>query len=346
MLVKQAREAARQWVFEDAVGIPGFYGALFLGSTNWMPAEGPLPLTSDVDVKIILEGTQPPAGNFKFPYRGIVLDVSYTSSDQFQSSDDILADISMATQFTGPNVILDPSGQLTMMSKTVSRDYARRKWVQNRYENARNWLLLSLGFLNPSGPFPDQVSAWLYATSQLSHLILVADLQNTTVRRCLIASREVLAKYHHLSLHETILDILGSAGLYPEEVASLLASCTEVFDVSMGLYKTPFMGSSMITDFARPLAIEGSKELIQEGYHREAVFWIAVTHTRCQQVIENDGSAETRAMLTPRYYDLLGKLGVKSTSDLRDRIDRIRELLPRLGQVSSDIIASNSEITE
>ncbi len=85
------------------------------------------------------------------------------------------------------------------------------------------------------------------------------------------------------------------------------------------------------------MAIDGSEELIQRGYHREAMFWIAVTHSRCQKVLPRRFSES--------YLDLPGDLGIASSAEVRRRcaeIERppanlpfrdatVRERLPRGG---------------
>jgi hypothetical protein len=58
-----------------------------------------------------------------------------------------------------------------------------------------------------------------------------------------------------------------------------------VFDTAKAVIKTPFSFASDISDAAGPIAIDGSRELIERGLHREAVFWIVVTYSRCQKVL-------------------------------------------------------------
>ena len=54
MKVEQARDAARQWVIEEASGLPGFCGAYSAGSTNWLPDDADLATTSDFDIMVVL----------------------------------------------------------------------------------------------------------------------------------------------------------------------------------------------------------------------------------------------------------------------------------------------------
>jgi hypothetical protein len=60
MLVKEAKDVVRQWVVEEGSTIAGFCGAYFCGTTNWMRDDAELPLTSDVDVAIVIDRADPP----------------------------------------------------------------------------------------------------------------------------------------------------------------------------------------------------------------------------------------------------------------------------------------------
>jgi hypothetical protein len=346
MIVKQAKDVARRWVSEEASKIPRFYGAFFVGSVNWMSDETPFPSTSDLDVRVIVEDSQPPGEIRKFRYRDVVLEVSYGSSEQFQSTEKILGDYTIACHLARPSIILDPLGQLTKIQEEVSRDYAKRKWVHKRCENVQDLLLASFQWLNETDPFHDQVFAWLYATGVPNHMVLTADLKNPTVRRMFAASRDVLGRYGYLSLHESVLGILGSEHMSREQVESFLKSCTEVFDVAKDIVKTPFFGASTISDFAGSVAIDGSRELITSGYHREAVFWIAVIHTWCQKALYNDASTEVQQRFMPSYQHLLRDLGVTSFDDLQHRNEQTEELFPEVWKVAEAIIAANPEIMD
>lgn len=345
MLVRQAKDAARQWVVEEAGRIPRFYGAYFVGSINRLPEDAPFPDTSDVDVQIVLEGHEAPDDNQLFLYRDVVLEVSYAPSDHLQSPEQVLGNYPVAIHFTAPSIILDPSGRLEHLRAAVSREYAKPEWVRKRCEHARDWLLASMEWLQGTDPIHDQVFSWTFPATALAHILLVADLQNPTERKCLVASKEVLARYDHLSLHHAMLGIWGSAGLSRERVQSLLTACAEAFDAASTIVRTPFFGASTISEHARPIAIDGSRELIDRGYHREAVMWIVVTHSWCQKALHNDAPPEVRKAFTPSYRRLLDELGIASTADVQKRADEIRRLLPAVWEVSEEIIATSPAIS-
>lgn len=87
MLIKDAKELARQWVIQEGSQLPGFQGAFFHGSTNWSPEDEILAPASDVDVMVVLTDPNPPIKLGKFIYKDVLLEISYIAADQVQSPD-------------------------------------------------------------------------------------------------------------------------------------------------------------------------------------------------------------------------------------------------------------------
>ncbi len=349
MIVGQAKDAARQWVLEEARMAPGFRGAFYHGSTTWLPDAAVLPATSDVDVVIVHADPNPPATRGKVIYQDVLLDVSYLPGDQLQSPDQILGLSHLAGSFRTATIILDPSGRLTALQAAVSKDYAKRRWVYQRCEHARGKILTNLAGLaelNDAAPFHDQVIPWLFATGVTTHVLLVAGLKNPTVRRRYVAARDLLADYGRLEFYHTLLELLGCAHMSRARVEQHLAALAAVFDVAKEVVTTPFAFASDLSERARPIAIDGSRELIERGYHREAMFWVAVTYSRCQKVLYHDGSVEMRERFNPGYWSLLGELGIASFTDLQQRGEQVKALLPRVWEVADAIIAANPDIEE
>jgi hypothetical protein len=346
LIVKDAKDIARQWVIEEASKAPGFYGAFYAGSMNWLPDDAVFPATSDLDIWVVLADPNPPDKLGKFIYRDVMLEVSYLPSKQLQSPDLILSDYHLAGSFRIPNIILDPSGQLTKLQAAVFKDYAKRQWVYKRCEDARNKILERLRGLNESEPFHDQVLAWLFPTGVTTHVLLVAGLKNPTVRQRYVAVRELLAYYDRLDFYMTLLEMLGCARMSRGRVEHHLAALTEVFDIAKAVVKTPFFFTSDISDIARPIAIDGSRELIERGYHREAIFWIVATYSRCQKVLYYDAPVEMQDRFSSGYRQLLGDLGITSFADLQQRNEQVKEFRPRVWEVAEAIMAANPEIED
>ncbi|HSH78165.1 MAG TPA: hypothetical protein VLA19_06500, partial [Herpetosiphonaceae bacterium] len=295
---------------------------------------------------VVLADPTPPNKLGKLIYEDVLLDVSYLPWEQVQSPEEILGQSHLAGSFRTANVILDPSGELTNLQAAVAKDYAKRRWVRTRCEHARDKILANLHDVNEAAPFHDQVLPWLFATGVTTHVLLVAGLKNPTVRRRYVAVHELLVEYAHPDFHNALLELLGCAQLSRERVEEHLATLTEVFDVAAAVVKTPFFFASDISDVARPIAIDGSRELIERGYHREAVFWMAATYSRCQKVLYHDAPEALREGFSPGYRLLLDDLGISSFADLRRRGERVKRFLPRVWEMAEAIMAASPEIEE
>jgi hypothetical protein len=346
MNVTQARAVARQWVLEEASPAPGFAGAIFHGSSNWLPGDAPLPATSDLDLFVAHADANPPPKPGKFVYRGVILDVSSLPVDQLRSPSMVLGRYHLAGSFRTSSVIADPSGRLTSLQAAVASDYAKRPWVAQRCEDARDNVLRHLESLREGEPFHDQVTAWLFATGVTTHILLVAGLENPTVRRRYLAAEDLLADYHRLDFYETLLASLGCAQIGRIQVEQHLAALTDAFDAAKAVVKTPFFFASDISDLGRPIAIDGSRELIADGHHREAVFWIVATYARCQKIIYHDAPPAMRHRFDPGFRHLLGDLGITSFADLQERGEQVLSLLPHVSAVASAIMAANPAIED
>jgi hypothetical protein len=346
MIVKQARAVARRWVIDEASNLPGFHGAFFHGSAAWLPDDAILPTTSDLDVVVVLTEPNPPQKPGKFIYRDVLLDVTYLLSHELRSPEWVLGQSHLAGSFRRPSVISDPSGWLTEINAAVSKDFAKRRWVVRRCEHARDKVLQNLESVHESEMFPDQVTAWLFATGVTTHVLLAAGLKNPTVRSRYVAVRQLLADYQRSEFYDTLLNLLGCAHMTRDQVEHHLAALIDVFDATKAVIKTPFFFASDISDIGRPVAIDGSRELIEQGDHREAVFWIVATYSRCQKVLHFDAPVGMQQRFSPGFLHLLGDLGISSYADLQQRSEQVKKFLPRDWEVAEAIIAANPEIED
>ncbi len=346
MRVKQALDAARQWVAEEARALPGFVGAFSHGSVNWLPPDATLAPTSDVDVMVVLAGAEPPDKIGKLVYRDVLLEVSFLPRQRMQPAERILGDYHLAGSFRLASILADPSGELGELQAAVAQGYARRRWVYARCEHARAQVLRHLQPLAGPAPLHDQAMAWLFAAGVTTHVLLVAGLRNPTVRRRYVAARELLADYGQEDFYPSLLELLGCARMPRARARQHLAALTEVFDAAKAVIRTPFFFASDISDLARLIAIDGSRELIERGDHREAIFWLAATYSRCQKVLYHDAPVELQERFSPAYRQLLADLGITSPADLQRHGAQVRAFLPRLWTVAEAILAANPAIED
>lgn len=295
---------------------------------------------------VVFDLPEPPEKLGKFFSQDVLLEVSYLPADQIASPEQVLSHYHLAGSFRRPGIISDPSGQLNKLYAAVSRDYAKREWVYKRCAHARTNVLNLVSSLNESAPLHDQVTSWLFATGVTTHILLVAGMRNPTVRKRYLATRELLIDYQLLDFYEILLEMLGCATMSRERVEHHLAVLEEVFDVAKTVLKTPYRFAADISDTGRPIVIEGSREMIERGFHREAIFWMVATYSRCQWVLAHDGPIEVQARFNHGYQHLLADLGITSFADLQHRCEQVKQSLPRIWEVAEAIIAANPEIED
>ncbi len=343
--VGPGRSTAAAWVARYAQPGAGFRGAYFSGSTVGLPDDAELPPSSDIDIVVVTAEDDPPAKPGKLRYRDTLLEVSYLPWSQLQSADDVLASYHLAGSFRTDTIIDDPTGHLRTVQAHISGSFAARHWVRRRCQDARHRIETRLAAIDPSAPFHEQVLACLFPTGVTTHVLLVAALRNPTVRLRYLAAREVLADYGHLGLYPELLDLLGCRHLPARRIQHHLRELTKTFDATAEVAKTPFFFSSDITPAARPIAINGSQDLIDRGDHHEAVFWIIATFARCHTILAAD-APELHHALAPAFRSAVTDLGISSSEDILHRAEEVIRFLPRLWRTTEDILASNPGIGE
>ncbi|MFD0022333.1 hypothetical protein [Streptomyces sp. NPDC058382] len=344
MRVGAARAAAVRWVSAHARTAPGYRGAYFSGSTVGRPDDAELAPSSDVDVMVVTEQDEPPAKPGKLRYEGVLLEISYVPWAELDDPAEVLSSYHLAGSFRRDTVIDDPTGRLRALHAAVSPRFAEPGWVHRRCLDALHRVEGRLAAFDTSLPFHEQVTAWMFPTGVTTHVLLVAALRNPTVRLRYAAAREVLTAYGRPELYPELLELLGCAGVSGQRVRHHVAELTRTFDATVPVARTPFFFSSDLTAQARPIAVDGSLELLDRGDHREAVFWIVATLARCHTVLAVDAPALHAARL-PAFEAAVAELtGITGTADILARRDEVTRFLPRLRAAAEEILAAGAGV--
>lgn len=332
-----------RWVEDDATRIPAFRGALWHGSILTLPDDAELAASSDIDIVLVIDdpGGAPKLG--KIDRDGVLLDVSFIAWEEIRSPEVVLADHSLAPTLRNPQILADPTGSVAQVQRQVGARFADRQWVERRCEAARGRIILYLGSLAPSRPFPENVTSWLFGTGVTTHVLLVASLRNPTVRKRYLAVRDLLAQHDRLDIYEWLLSLLGCRDMTPDQASTHLDALGAAYDAAAEAMRSPFPFAGDIGPRTRPIAIGGSRELIDAGDHREAVFWIAATWARVMTVFHHD-APELTARYDPAFRAMLADLGVVSFDDLQRRAAEVVNSLPRLMSVAAAIMDATPEI--
>jgi hypothetical protein len=339
-----AKEIAREWVTREGTRLPGFAGAFLHGSINWLGDDDEIEPTSDLDVMIAIDGVMPAEKPGKFEYRGVLLEISYLPDDELRTTEQVLGRYNLAGSFHGASVIADPTGRLRELQRQIALAYPQRDWVERRCEDALANVLRNLDSLDRFQPLHAQVTSWLFGTGVTTHILLVAGLRNPTVRKRYLAARELLAQYDELPLYEELLRLLGCAEMTPERAMHHLGALEQAFDLAASLIQTPVFFAADITAAAKPVAIDGSREMIERGDHREAIFWMTATYARCQQVMHTDAPPHLRAASTAGFRELIDDLGAGSFAEMEARAEQVRAFLPAIMAAAGRIMDATPAI--
>jgi len=344
MKVSLARNHAIEWVTNYASLKEGFRGAYFSGSTIELSQDTVLPSTSDIDIVIVTASDSPPLKLGKFLYKNTLLEVTYLSWDQLQIPEEVLTSYHLAGSFRVDTIISDPTGHLRRLQNYISTNFANITWVRKRCNNVFQKIKNGIISIDTTAPFHNLVTSWLFPTGITTHAVLVAALRNPTVRKRYTAAREVLVEYKQEEIYEEFLQLIGCQHMTAHNIENYLNELTKIFDVASAIAKTPFFFSSDITRISRPIAIDGSRELIRSGYHHEAVFWIVATFARCHMILEADAPQDLQDKYLPAFEALIRDLGIHSRNDFVIRGEAVIQFLPRLIEITEVIMLANKEI--
>lgn len=347
--VRSAKRIAKDWVEAQAPNIPNFRAAFLNGSILWKNDDESQPKTSDVDLKILMDVDDPEWINEhgliqqKRAYRGIILETTFSPFEEFSKPNQILADFVWAAQFSVPNLLSDPTGELTKIQKTVAGQFARKKWVIKQIEGARDYGPM---FFNHAqqGNFKDRWMALVYAVSGgITMIPIQAELQPPTIRKGNIVFKRIMENHGRQGLHEWLLRILGAQSIKRVEVECHLHELSDTFDRALEILKSPSQ-FGFIDPISRPFVIKGSWEMINDGFHREAMIWIMCMLAECQKTIDQDGSDEEKQKYLERYEKLLAELGFRTEQDFQKRVEDGIKLLGKVIQVTEQMVETNQQI--
>ena len=325
---------ARAWVNGYAVKTRGYQGAFFTGSVCDVGDSDQMSEFSDVDLVMVWEKTPENIPRGKLLYDGVIFDISHITFDDLGTHGSILSNYHRAYHFSRENVLHDPTGRLSLLQNMVSAEFAHPEWIRKRIDDAvrhdNNYLDRCQELYESSAPLSNQAGIAAFAAGIMVHVILAAALRNPTVRKRYVAARSVLSDRGNIGYYQRLLDFLGCRDMSKPHVIAHLASLGETFDAAVEYFSTPYMFASDIGSAGRTIAIGGSQDLINRGLHREAVFYMVATYSRCLHVLRVDAPERVFVRHEANLRKFLSDLGLGSKDQRLQRVEEIRSELPTL----------------
>jgi hypothetical protein len=340
--VRAARALTVQWIKKNGPTDPGFGGAFFAGQTTALADDARLPPATPIEVFMVTDARSVKLGTFE--YRDVLIDVTYVSWSQLDSADLVLSSYQLAGSLRRGMVIADPTGQLIRLQQQVARRFTRLPWVRQRCENARRRAEESLRAVEGKTQLADQVATWLTGMAATNHILMVADLRLPVVRQSYVDVREILEEYDRAHFYADLLEVLGCVHLTHRRVQYHLLALEHTFDQALANARSPYYLSSHISPESRVIAVDGSHELLDLGYHREAMFWVVMTFAHCHQSLAADAPRRTRAELMPAFEAALNDLGISIEDGVTNRAQDAMRFIPHVWSMAEVVLAHNSAI--
>lgn len=334
-----AGKCARKWVHMHAGDLPGLAGAYISGSYLAAPADAPWPASSDVDIVLVFDGGACPPKFGKMQVDGLILEVSCMDAAEFRTLEHILSTHYLAYALNAGEILFDPLGMLARLHREVKTRYAERAWVDVRCENFYGRIRQGVQGCEPGKMSLAQiVNGWAFTTALTCFPLLLADLQNCTVRKRYTAARRVLEKYGMGGFYPRLLALLAPERLGREGLAGHMRELEKTFGLACGT-----SGASAAYPFRRDISVEGaavaiggSWELLDSPHPEDAVFWMLATFARCHIIFDMDdprlGEERVGAL-----WGFLADLGIRCVEDFGRRLDALPGFLPGLRAAAAGI---------
>jgi hypothetical protein len=113
------------------------------------------------------------------------------------------------------------------------------------------------------------------------------------------------------------------------------------FDRAVEVKRSVVPYSYKVEAHTRPYADEAIVEMIDEGYHREAVLYLGLVYGGVNAIIQNDAPQGERAAVQAGYDRLLSSLDLIQSGDWPGRVERARGCADQVCRLAdSHLVAS------
>jgi hypothetical protein len=347
MTVEQVIERTKEWVSMQAEQLPGFLGAHLMGGITSMALCEPFPAYRDVDLHIILkDDTDVPGENVEALYRGLMIEAGFRRQTDYSTPEVVLADPVIAGHMAVPSILSDPTGFLTRLHEAVAQEYARRKWVQARCEAEKRE---AFGKLEIAAhiPNPDPIAAFGllgYAGTYVAAVLSLASLKAITGRRSYIQMGRILESWGRTDLYERLLKVVGIVQASRDQAERYLRDATEAFDLAVKVKRTPHPFGHKMYAHLRPYLVEGSQEMMDEGYCREAVGWTKAFYSSSMQIIQIDAPSQLTSDMQAKFDECMSQLWLDGAVPWETRMEEAKAIFREVFMLADEIIACNPAI--
>jgi hypothetical protein len=326
--VDEISELVKDWVITQSGDIPGFLGAYLFGGITQLPGKAFFPDYRDVDLIVVTEGkSRPGEENLEIDVNGVMLEVGFGGMDEYASSEIIASNPSIAPNFFATQILADPNHFLGPLQKEVISLYAQRKWVTARCNTERKWLENNLESFRQAEALEIAWNVLWNLLNNVSGLLALADLRKPTHRRSLTLLK----------------DILSAHG---QRVQELLDETGRLFDRALQVKHHPSPFDFKLKPHLRPYFTAASQEMIDEGNHREATFWIVAGYIIASGPLLQAAPDDEKVALATSIQAIAEEFGIGSPAARLVRYQMAQSYCGKITALADRIIQQNPKIIQ
>lgn len=277
-------------------------------------------------------------------HQGYILECILSGSSRYRSAEDILGLPGMACNLEKNSILVDPDGHLTCIHQGVAAGFAQRRWVRVRVETELQSGRSALDAMTRAQSAVEAINALGDFIMHCSAAITVAHLQPPTHRRTLVNLKPLLQQPDEAALFEDILAAFGSAQVSEFEARAFLQQCLDAFDRALVVKTSPVPFEWKLEPCIRDYLEKGTLEMIEEGAHRESLFWIALFFMISTLAIQQDGTAEEKPIYAKRLMQFLHALGLDTPEAIERRLQRCQTLHGQVADYVDGYVAASSSL--
>ena len=280
-----------------------------MGSVARAPRESVMAVDSDVDISVLIDGPTPGWIPIDELHRGVAIEAGLRSIEEYRGAEAVLANPDIADHLAIDSILDDPTGLLREIQPAVARDFALQPWVAARCVDEKRRVAMHYEAARAGESTIDVATGVIQAVLNLSGLIAVALLRTPTHRKSLVNLRSQLTELGRAELAEEALAVCGLADLTPARTTFFLDASARAFDRAIQVKRRPSLLDFKLKPHLRPYVVDGPREMIETGHHREAAMWIGFTLIIACMALQNDAPEEERgayAELLDSFFDECG----------------------------------------
>ena len=346
MYVSEVIALVKEWVEEHASTMPDFAGVYLIGSVNFRALDEVFPGNSDVDIHIVLhQGVPKPV--MEVAYKGLILECGFRGIASYEDIEEALSSLDIAANLYTGRILSDPTGVLRSAHRAIAAEFSHRKWVLARFKSSHNRVSGALQRLEAADDPAQQAASIYIALMTLGGSVAAAFLAPPTNRKSLMQMRQLLEPQQRIDLADKALAILGSVHLSKEQVEAHLQRTIAAFDRALEVQRTPIpLGGHKMQAHVRPYLVGGVQEMIDAGYHREAMGWTLLFHCASYAVIRNDAPEKEKEKFQIPFDQLVQDLGLQDAEMRQGRIDELRSFVDEVFAFCEEWIERNPELED